>query len=82
MDETTTELIKSISSSYVRAQGAQRDGNNADELHHLLLATRNVLILLHHRLDDLDRRMATSYSRSLISSAERINELITGAALE
>jgi hypothetical protein len=77
MDGTTRQLIRDISSSYARANSASHENDDASELHHVLLATRNVLVLLHHRRDDLDETMANSYSLALIDSAVRIRDLIS-----
>ena len=76
MGETTIELIKSISSSYMRAKDANRDHNDGNELMHLLHAVHDISVLLTDRFDDrIDNACARSYAKSLESSAKRIGEI-------
>ena len=77
MDETTRQMIKDISSSYVRADQASRSNDDAGELKYLLFAVHDISVLLTLRLDDkIDAKCASSYSQSLIDNAKRIQELI------
>lgn len=69
--------IKNISSNYIRAQRAESEGNDRDELRHLLFAAQDIAELLEAWVSDrMDVSMATSYAESLCHSAARIKELI------
>ena len=67
---------RDISSSYARANSASCENDDVNELHHILLAARDVLVLLHHQRNGLDEAMANSYSQSLVDSAVRIHDMI------
>lgn len=77
MGKTVRLLIKSISSSNVRADQAARSNDDAGELKHLLFAVQDISSLLSVRYADRrDAELANSYAESLVSSAERIRVLI------
>ena len=77
--EPERRQIKGISSDYVRADAASREGNDAGELEHLLRAVYDISVLLLLKSDGLiDDCTACEYAASMESSAHRINEILCG----
>ena len=69
--------IKNISSHYIRAQQAECEGEDREELRHLLFAAQDIAELLEAWVNDrMEHSMAASYAESLCHSAARIQELI------
>ena len=69
--------IKNISSNYIRAQQAEREGDDRSELRHLLFALQDISVLLKEwHTDRRDAAMAISYAKSLHNTTARIQTLI------
>ena len=72
-----TTRIKNISSYIIRAQAAEREGEDKEELRHLLFAAQDIAELLemwyNNRMDDAT---AMSYAESLEQTTARIKVLI------
>jgi hypothetical protein len=69
--------IKNILSYFIRAQRAESEGNDREELRHLLFAVQDISELLEARVNNrMESSMATSYAESLCHCAARIKELI------
>lgn len=70
--------IKNISSNYIRARQAENEGNDRDELRHLLFAAQEVAELLAAFVSGRREHsmIATGYAESLCRCTARIQELI------
>lgn len=69
--------IKNISSNYIRAQQAEREGDDRTELRLLLFAVQDISVLLKAwHTDRRDAAMAISYAKSLHNTTARIQTLI------
>jgi len=82
MIDTTTTLIKNISSNYIRSHQERGEGNYKAELRHLLFVAQDIIELLKQWGDDvghydteIDDPTAQKYAESLYYTAERIREL-------
>ncbi len=74
MDSTR---IKNISSYLIRAQAAEREGEDKEELRHLLFAAQEISELLEMWYNDrMDHATAMSYVESLEQTVARIKVLI------
>lgn len=83
LDEVARRRIKDISSAYARADAASREGNDADELKHLLYAVNEISGLLLLKFDDrIDDQTAYEYATSLVSSAKRIESILNWWGVE
>jgi hypothetical protein len=72
-----TTRIKNISSNYIRAQQAKREGDSRTELRCLLFATHDISLLLRSwHTDRRNAAMAISYAKSLHNTTARIQTLI------
>jgi len=81
MDATT--LIKNMSSNNIRALQAESEGNDRDELRHLLFAAEDISKLLRMwRFAQQNESMAMTYSKSLHHTTARIEELIDKGAIK
>ena len=79
IDPTVKDIIKEISSMYVRADMAGRRGNHDAELEYLLHALRScyVLIGLHHSgVCEIENELVLSYAKSGLNTAKRIVEIV------
>lgn len=77
MNENIQRTIKRISSDFARADMANRENKNEEELDHLLYAVRNITILLLGYLDDeIKAETTNTYALSLKNSAIRIHDII------
>ena len=69
--------IKNISSNYIRAQQAEREGDDRTELRLLLFTVQDISVLLKEwHTDRRDAAMAISYAKSLHNTTARIQTLI------
>lgn len=69
--------IKNISSNYIRAQQAEREGDDRSELRLLLFTVQDISVLLKAwHTDRRDAAMAISYAKSLHNTTARIQTLI------
>jgi hypothetical protein len=69
--------IKNISSNYIRAHQAEREGDDRTELRLLLFTVQDISVLLKAwHTDRRDAAMAISYAKSLHNTTARIQTLI------
>ena len=81
MSPTVKQLIKGISSAYVRADMAMRTKDQDTELIHLLSAIHDCYVLImafYAGVQGIDKELALSYAKSGSNTAKRIEVLVEG----
>ena len=77
IDEGTRKVIRDISSSFARANGAKTDGDTYEEIKYLLYAMQDIGVLIHRNADGRTTDdEAKSYAATLVSSSARIRDIM------